>query len=192
MIIKLTDIQHLQFQDSSNRFPIDNNTAEYIVDLLNNNIFNTILDLGSGTTTRILSYYKDNINPNCEIYTVDNSQEWMDKLSDITNINKLIFDNHYSKEETYYIGLNDYCIENNLKFDLIIVDGPFSYGTQLARTNILGLFENNNILSNATIIIHDTNREGEQNLINKIKILTENMSDNINYMSSVIINKSNK
>lgn len=171
-MITFSDIEkipNITLRTDINWFPTDNETIESLINILNNkeNI-NNILDLGSGASTRILSYYKTNINNNCEIYSVENNIDYLNKLNDIDNVNKLQFDAFYSIDETYYENLNKYLIDKNIKFDLVIVDGPYSFNTKLARTNILELIDNNIITDNTTIIIHDTDRIGEKNLIAKI------------------------
>ena len=59
-------------------------------------------------------------------------------------------------------------IVGDKKFDLIIVDGPVGGGKNLPRSNIIDLIPNN-LAEDFVIIIDDSEREGEQKTIAKIK-----------------------
>lgn len=184
--ININDIPALEFHSENNPYPIDKETGIAIINLLNEKSFNSILDLGSGTTTRIFSYYKLNSNNDCEVYTIESSMPCMRRIVDLDNVNKIRLVTHYSEFESYYIGLTQYVEENKLHFDFVSIDGPYSDNVELARKNILKLIQIGAVDENTTILIHDTNRIGEQNLLGKVKELLPNQKE-IQLTNAVIL-----
>lgn len=150
---------------------IDEETAINIIDILNNNDFNNILDLGTGETTKILSHYKKIRNNDTIITTVDNNKEYLESFDLPLVDNKVLCDVEINSDTSYYIELESKIIG---VFDFVIVDGPFGWMSKLPRTNILDLLNTDRISNDSYIIIHDSNRNGERLLIDKIKEILDN------------------
>ena len=74
-------------------------------------------------------------------------------------------------------------INENEKFDLVIVDGPLGVNQETPRTNIINLIPQN-IAKEFIIIIDDYERKGEQNTV---KLLLKKLNDlKIKHATSVI------
>lgn len=165
--MNIKNINNLKFYSKENVFPIDLQTAQTLESILNTNEINSIVEFGTGASTRIFSYYKSHDNNNCEIISFDNDLEYQ-KTFEIDNVQLVHVDAEINENESYYINISKYI--HNL-IDLVFIDGPYGYMSKLPRTNILNLIKENKISDNAYIIIHDSNRQGEINLMIQITSL---------------------
>lgn len=170
---EVTNIKNIEFRNENNLSTIDIETGQSILDTLVEYKKNNILDLGTGTTTKICVYYKNHYNRKCKITTVDNNERYLKSFKLPKSVNKVICTLYVDDEKSYYIDINDYIKDN---YDLIIVDGPVGYMSKLPRTNILNIVYENRLSNNAHIIIHDTNRPGEKLLISQLIGILDNQN----------------
>ena len=76
----------------------------------------SILDLGSGFSSFVFRKFSD---PQCEIYSIDDSQEWLDKSKDFLIRNNT----RHNNMQTWDVFLNDFKRHNpDFKFDLVFHD----------------------------------------------------------------------
>ena len=143
-----------------------------------------ILELGLGQTSKMTSQYA-NYHAYSNLMIIDNNQSWIDVFSKNLNISdniKLIQrDNeifsYKGSENIRYSKLDE--IVGEMKFDLIIIDGPQGYFSEpvyseldYSRSNIWDLVDNLN--DEFIIIIDDYNRHGEKNTMSRlIELLKE-------------------
>lgn len=134
----------------------------------------SILEMGLGQTTRLTTQYVANKDNGANLMVCEHDKNWIDiychELAKSDNIQL----NHCELEYFDYDGKQNDKYKNMLqivgdkKFDLIIVDGPVGGGKNLPRSNIIDLIPNN-LAEDFVIIIDDSEREGEQKTIAKIK-----------------------
>lgn len=145
----------------------------------------SILELGLGESTKIISQYAES-EKKCIHYVTEHDEDW---ISFFTKSNSLSNRTHISKHEIQnlpYKNKNENVMQYNgfyekfstHKFDLIIIDGPV--GTtkgDYSRVDILKLLPG--CLDNSFIMmIDDTQRLGELNTLQEIKgILTNSKID---------------
>jgi hypothetical protein len=137
----------------------------------------SILELGSGQTTKILScYYKQ--NKNIRITTLEQNSDWQRRLSQLT-CHKYIYSPLVERKflcanGKYNISTKWFDYKPNEKFDFIIVDGPDNHGScnttsDFSRSGILEYIPS--ILdSNFVVVFDDAERYGE---IQTIKVFKE-------------------
>jgi len=144
----------------------------------------SILELGLGQSTKIISQYTES-EKDCNHYVIEHDEDW---ISYFTKRNPLSNRTHISKHEiqnlpyksTYKVMQYNGFYEkfSNHKFDLIIIDGPV--GTtkgDYSRVDILKILPDS--LDNSFVMmIDDTQRRQELNTLKEIiKILTNSKID---------------
>lgn len=139
-----------------------------------------ILEMGMGQTSRLTSQYVANCNPKATLDIIENDTGWIATYqqqlaqSERTKIHQcdLEFFNYENTECRKYKDLN--IVVKDIKYDLIIVDGPWGAEQKLPRSNILDLIKNHSLADDFIIIFDDTERRGEQNTVAQtIKLLQE-------------------
>ena len=133
-----------------------------------------ILEMGLGQTTRLTSQYVAFGNNDAKLNVCEHDQNWIDiyrnELPKSDNIQLNHFELEYfdfdGKQNDKYKDMPK--VVGDKKFDLIIVDGPVGGGKNLPRSNVIDLIPNN-LAEDFVIIIDDTERDGEQRTIRKIK-----------------------
>lgn len=146
----------------------------------------TIIELGLGQTTHMLSQYKTwyNINDDqqkegfCNLLTFEHDSDWIAFFKTQSKVAldiyqcKLVKDTSVVIDGETYEHINYYSNFTNLaniekKYQFVVIDAPF--GTKpYSRIHVLELIANDLIDTNHFVImIDDMNREGEQNTFKK-------------------------
>lgn len=137
----------------------------------------SILELGLGQTTTMISQYAKELNPKTHI-VVEHDQSWIDfytneyPVPDCTEILRLDLamseiEGCSHKVRTY----NDFeeKVGAERSFDLIVVDGPFGYDmSELSRIDILSIVPES-LRTSFVILVDDCERAGEQGMIARLK-----------------------
>ncbi|MBU6154233.1 MAG: hypothetical protein KGP28_08010 [Bdellovibrionales bacterium] len=130
----------------------------------------TILEFGLGEATEVFLSYQRNLMPKAKIFTIEHDQEWcnfrLPLLSNPTKgldlvhlpLEKRLVQNY---ETVAYKGVTEKLLSAGLKFELILVDGPFG-SDRFSRTNILDVIETGQLNDQFVIILDDSNRKGEK------------------------------
>lgn len=133
-----------------------------------------ILEMGLGQTTRLTSQYIVYKNPSATLDICEHNQDWIDIYTMDLPKSSNIKVHHLELEYFDYVGQqNDKYkdlaqVVGDLKYDLIIVDGPVGGGKNFPRSNIIDLIPQN-LAKDFIIIFDDAERPGEQNTISQIK-----------------------
>lgn len=123
-----------------------------------------ILECGSGISTIIMAM----VNPNCQITCLEHTEAWSKKVKAYLDKYKLYNVDILStpiKSYGSYDWYDTYPLNKNIKFDLIICDGPPS-STRGGRYGLLPLMKDQ-FNKNAVILLDDTVREDERMVIEK-------------------------
>lgn len=149
----------------------------------------TILELGLGQSTKLLSQYAKS-DLEVEHIVVEHDQDWIDfykrenELSENTKIIKLErITKEYKGDDSILAFKNFKESLQGLKFEFISIDAPLGgYGKVFSRIDLLEILPN--CLNNDfVIVIDDYNRKGEKNTVNEIEqILKQN---NIAYVKGI-------
>lgn len=134
-----------------------------------------ILELGLGETTKMIQAYKKFHNKRANCITIEQNQEWIDLRlqNDISEefVSVMLVDIEPLKvngsETLAYKNLPDQLEARRLKFDLILIDGPWG-SPNYSRFNIVGLIHRQLISDDFIIIMDDFNRKGEQETVKEI------------------------
>lgn len=141
---------------------------------------NNILEFGLGQTSKLTTQYAKFKNQQSKLFICEHNEEWIDTYKEELELSENISINLLWLEEFEYDGgINDKYsnlspLISNIRFSLIIVDGPVGWGKNLPRTNILDIIENDNLDDDFIIIIDDSSRQGEKNTISKVENLLSN------------------
>ncbi|MCE7746046.1 MAG: hypothetical protein GPJ52_13015 [Candidatus Heimdallarchaeota archaeon] len=133
----------------------------------------TILELGSGQSTKFTSRYVKE-NESSEITILEDNEEWYEKLKpDIFTSNKLRFiyspleQTKFGKRKCFWYSTK-ILAEEDKTYDFILVDGPF--GTRRnSRIGIANFIPKIIDEKNFIIVFDDAGRIGEQDTIKVIK-----------------------
>lgn len=153
----------------------------YILNEIMINQKKSIIEFGSGISTLIIAkFFKEN-NIDGFIYSIEDNQNWANVLTEklkneqLDRYVKIIHaplnervDNKLGSFMWYNLAvLNE---EINREFDMVIIDGPKSFPTenQHARSYALD-FIANQLKTNVFILLDDTDRKGEMNIIEYFK-----------------------
>jgi len=145
--------------ERKNYFQVPDNFLINIFDILKKYPIKNILDLGSGRTTIFFNKYCSYAN----IYSIENDDKYINKDYNIYKVDAVV-----NEDESYYNNDQLFDIIGDIKFDLISIDGPIGYKVNHPRQNILQIIDNKLLNDEYFIFLHDTDRLGEQWLINKI------------------------
>lgn len=151
----------------------------------------TILDLGLGESTKMLSQYAL-ANPTTEHLIVEHDKNWIDFFSNVFKLPKnsyimqLELENSKFKEDNAVLCYKDFDKElKDKKFDFISIDAPFGGNAKIyARIDVLKILPQC-LSDNFIILVDDYNRKGEKNMVSELeKVLIIN---NISYEKGVYI-----
>lgn len=138
-----------------------------------------IIEFGSGASTFYIAKLIKILNLKCSFYSVESDKEWANelerllKLYEISDFVRVIYSplstvpNEYKlKEQSIWYDLNvlDKALKDQVKFDLILVDGPFGGSTPYARYSAIPYLKTV-ISKEASIYLDDTNREDEKKIL---------------------------
>lgn len=133
-----------------------------------------ILEMGLGQTTRLTSQYIAYKNPAATLDVCEHNQDWIDVYTPELPISSNIKVHHLDLEYFDYDGKkndkykNLALVTDNIKYNLIIVDGPVGAEKTLPRSNVMDLIPQN-LAKDFIIIFDDADRTGEQNTIAQTK-----------------------
>ena len=141
----------------------------------------TILELGLGQSTKMLSQYVL-ASPNTEHLVVEHDKKWIEffsnefKLPKNSYVIQLELENSKFKEDNEVLSYKDFAkVLENRKFDFISIDAPFGGNAKIyARIDVLRILPQC-LNDNFIIVIDDYNRKGEKNMVIEMeKVLQEN------------------
>lgn len=146
---------------------------------------NTILELGLGQTTKMITQYAAT-DSTIKHFVSEHDDEWIafwqqsNQMSSNTEIIKL------ELEKRDFLGQEIFAykeFEENipkLKYDFISIDAPFGPGEQkYSRVDMLNLLPSC-LAESFVIMIDDCNRKGEENTVHRIELLLQ--ESNISYV----------
>lgn len=126
-----------------------------------------ILDFGMGNSTRFFSTL------DVELICIEDNLEYAEKIKEECSLDNSCV--HICESEIN----NDYSCYKGLKldgvFDFISIDGPYGYKSKLPRTNILDIIDEGKLDNEFCIVLHDSDRIGEKNLICEIRKHLDNV-----------------
>ena len=130
-----------------------------------------IVEAGSGVSTLIASYSIKKYNSDSKIISLDNDEHYANKtISDISNHNlegfSQVIHAPLKKYNDQFIWYDISKISSLDKIDFLIIDGPPSKGSKDARYPALSLLFDN-LSEDATIILDDSKRKMEQNVVKR-------------------------
>jgi len=145
--------------------------------ILDNAKPHNILEMGMGQTSRLTSQYIAYCNPSATLDIIENDAGWI-----ATYKPQLVQNEHikvhqcdlefFTYNETECRKYKDLAkVIGNIKYDLIIIDGPWGGCQTLPRSNILDITENGNLSDDFIIVFDDAERKGEQETIEATKSL---------------------
>lgn len=165
---ELSDVPKLKLYSEENTFPVDREYAEKLVEYLCKYRPKNILDLGSGSTTRIFSYYKKHINNEASILSIESAMKYVYELFDLDNVMFNVREEHYSMLSSYYVGLKEFLEKSGNRYDLVSVDGPRGYSCMMPRTDMLAI--QNHLETGGHMFVHDTDRRGERVVSSRLRL----------------------
>lgn len=173
--------------DKMNGYSIDYQTYYIIMCLLNSIQPNNILEFGYGYSTILFQLYKL-YNIKCIHTVIENDKDWVSYFNENNNF---IFSGNLIYKDIQYITINnsDVISYKNIRnklicnYDFILIDGPRG-SKQFSRPDILDIIDLFN--DRCIIIIHDSDRYGEQVLIKQlISKMNTHFLYNYNYCSLI-------
>jgi hypothetical protein len=150
-----------------------------VVHILNDMVINDrkmIIEFGSGNSTIFIARLIRLLGSGIQFYSIDQDADWQDKIKRslikegieeaVTFVYAPLKDCEFqfkSQKTWYDTDILKQAIDQKL-FDLVIVDGPVASIIEHARYPALP-FLKNNLSSNKTIFLDDSNRTGEKEIL---------------------------
>lgn len=173
-------MKYLDFEFNVN--PASLTVDEYmgVIDILEDFKPKRICELDSGQSSQIFETYCDKYN--AKLYSIEHDSFYENEhsimlplIDEETNIN---INGHLYEGCNKYDGLEEW-LENQDKFDFILIDGPYGYGERLnyaySRIQLLSFILFDKITDNAYVLYHDSERENAKPTLNEFeRLLTEN------------------
>jgi len=153
---------------------------------------NTILELGLGESSKLVSTFIKNNLQNCEHIIIEQNQNWINEFRNKFTFNDQTEVIHLPLETQKIEGFDVYKYKDfdksiNKQYELYIIDGPYG-SDRFSRFDIIGLV--NNFINNEFIILFDdTHRLGEIDTVNQITTILKSKNI-IFYQNEYIGNKS--
>ena len=151
--MKINQDKSYSFTD---RWALNKKALAFIIKVLAKK-YKTVLELGSGTSTTILTSFFD-------VTSIEENEEWVGKYES-NYIHAPIKDGWYDLDVLSKSGIKE------KKYDILIIDGPAN-GERLKFLDNLNLFN----LEKSVIIIDDIERNEEKILLEKIKEVKNKVS----------------
>lgn len=139
-----------------------------------------VLEFGMGETTKMLSAYATELEPEAAVFTVEHDPEWQaffssdpSNLRSINVVNVEMLKKDIKGEPVnYYPDLLDK-LPAERRYDLLIVDGPIG-SPSYSRYNLCELIEAGVLEDEFVILLDDAHRPGERQTIGEVeRILSE-------------------
>lgn len=168
---------YLNYSFNPNQWSLTYQQFRHLIFLLNAFHPHSICEIGAGETTKIFNQYVNRYE-GTSFLSIEHNEEYKQDNVVICNLvehKSLDINNFHFDNVNYYEGLED--ILKDHKFDLVLIDGPYSFDQsyKYARVQSL-LFTENNLLDDTSImIIHDYDR---QNVKNMLELLDKSFDDN--------------
>lgn len=180
----------------TNSFSITDNQIDILLGILYRNLPNNICELGAGVSTQIFKYYKETLNKNANIVSIEHDNTYPGNIfCELIEETSYCIDGHVFDCVNIYNGLSNKLAGS--KFDFVLIDGPFGYNNDHKYTRVQMLeFLTNDLLSNeGCFLIHDSERVSSQNtqqilyqLFEKYNYQFEIRTDGSKYKRLTIIN----
>jgi hypothetical protein len=138
----------------------------------------SIIEFGSGISTLAIANLIKKNKLECSFFSVEDSKEWFDYINSFLKRNAL---ENFASLIYAPLEKNEFALENNLwystdaikktlstdlKFDLVIIDGPGAWLPKLRLSRYPALpFLQNKLEKEFSFILDDTNRKGEKEIM---------------------------
>ncbi|WBL41312.1 class I SAM-dependent methyltransferase [Algoriphagus halophytocola] len=135
----------------------------------------TILEVGSGLSTIILSNLISELGYNPEFISIDQDSSWQKHLEEqCENVDFYNFEigsnSEFAKDGGKWFELPKSSLLREKKYDLVIIDGPKGYESQFARFGIV-YFLKERVNETSIVFLDDTDREDENYILEQMKEL---------------------
>lgn len=173
---------YLDYSFDINKWSLTFNQFKYLIFLLNIFHPNSICELGCGESTKIFNEYVKR-NKGTSFLSIEHDSQYKQDnviLCKLIEHGLLDINNYHFDNVNYYEGLEN--VLKGYKFDLVLIDGPFSWNEsyQYARIQSLLFTENRLMNSPSIMMIHDCERK---NIINMLNLLNKSFENN-RYLTS--------
>lgn len=133
----------------------------------------TILEIGSGLSTIILSNFISELDYNPEFISIDQDPAWQKHLqSQCQNVDFYDFDitsnSEFAMEGNKWFEIPEDSMLRRKKYDLAIIDGPKGSESKYSRFGIVN-FLKEKITESTIIFLDDTDREDEKFILQQMK-----------------------
>lgn len=169
-------------QNLRTSFSMDDSGLRFILEQLSKKGFQRILEFGSGLSTVYMAEIIKCLSLNTQINSVEGDAYWLDKVKEhsekhgLSNHINFIYapvfpDTRLGKKNKWY---NQEILEKQLLkdalFDLVIVDGPMAYHSDIELSRYGAIpFVFSRISDECTIILDDCERNGEKEVMDMWK-----------------------
>lgn len=139
-----------------------------VLELLDTHRPKVIVELGSGSSTKLISAYADKIGLDCQFYSIEHDQKYLDETASrlvAGNVNFChcpLINHHLDGKNFSWYNLDAF--QPNAPIDLLLVDGPPVYLNERARYPALPLLLDR-LSDQAIIVLDDAARPDEQQII---------------------------
>ncbi|MCF1750314.1 class I SAM-dependent methyltransferase [Mariniradius sediminis] len=135
----------------------------------------TILEIGSGLSTIILSNLISELGYKPEFISIDQDASWQKHLQgQCKNVDFYDFEigsnSEFAMEGGKWFTIPPNSILRKKKYDLVIVDGPKGYESKFARFGIVN-FLKERVNESSIVFLDDTDREDEKFILKQLKEL---------------------
>lgn len=146
----------------------------------------SILELGMGQSTKLISSYVASTNGECKHYVVEHDESWIKFFSnhfplpesteivrcDIEDVSLNIEEENRVTNVTKYVAFDEKM--QNKSFDVIMIDGPYGYRSpDYSRVDILSILPDC-LNDDFVIFMDDFHRKGEQGTCRLIELTLQN------------------
>lgn len=147
----------------------------HVLELIGTHRPHVITELGSGSSTKLISAYIEKIDLDCQFLSIEHDRKYLDESAARLVSGKVEF--CYCPLIQYHLNGKSYSwydlssFQPDAPIDLLIVDGPPVYLNQLARYPALPLMLDK-LSDGAIILLDDAARPDEQEIIRQWMALT--------------------
>lgn len=132
----------------------------------------TILEIGSGLSTIILSNLISELNYGPNFISIDQDFKWQNHIKphckEVEFYNFEITKNKESTIEGSWFNIPKDSFLREKKFDMVIIDGPKGFESKYARYGIID-FLKGRVMESTIVFLDDTDREDEQFILQNLK-----------------------
>lgn len=164
------------------RWAIGYNTMYVLARCLNDMRPQSVLELGLGNSTKIISaYFKKEASECSRHVIVEHNQEWIrffqkeNALQDCSEIHVCPLKKKTYKGVRGIYGYAGFQKIPNVKYEIILIDGPYGTDGKYSRMDILSILPGC-LADDFAIIVDDYQRKGEKNMVEELTNVLEKHS----------------